>query len=109
MGADGPRRRDRRGRVDPPGERNDQLNKRALRCFRVALAADFDLDDVYDALFDAACIAGNTATEPHTPREIRGTLRSARIKADRDGPVYPDDDEPDVTEVDAEHFERSED
>ena len=38
----------------PPGTRNDRLNKRALRCFRLALLAGFDLDDVYNALFGAA-------------------------------------------------------
>jgi hypothetical protein len=91
--------------ADPPGERNDSLNKRALRCFRAAMAADFDLDSVDDALYKAAVIAGNTA-DPHTPAEIRKTLNSARRKAADDGPACPPDLEPHVDEVGAEHFEQ---
>ena len=86
-------------KTDQPGTRNDQLNKRALRCFRVAMAAEFDLDSVYDALFDACRANGLIADDG--AHSVRATLRSARRGAERYGPAYPDDG---VELVDAEEF-----
>jgi hypothetical protein len=89
--------------ADPPGTRNDELNKHALRCFRVAMAADFELDDVYDALVGACRVNG--LIDDDGIRSVHNTLRSARRKADEDGPAYPGDPIL-VDEVDAEHFEQ---
>ena len=75
--------------TDPPGTRNDALNKRALRCFRLALAAEFDFDDVHDALVGACRVNG--LIDDDGIRSVLGTLRSARRKAIADGPAYPDD------------------
>lgn len=83
--------------ADLEGDRNNQLNKRALRCFRLALLGGFDLDDVQGALFDAARIAGAVGN-PHTADQICSTLRSARAKAVEDGPAPPPKD-PHATEV----------
>jgi hypothetical protein len=77
-------------RTDQPGERNSKLNDRALRCFRVAMRACMDLDDVHDKCFAAAQVAGAVPGDPHTDTQIRATLRSARAGAQRHGPA--DDD-----------------
>ena len=91
---------------DVEGTRNDRLNSRALRCFRLALLAGYNLDNIADALFAAARVAGATAN-PHTDTEIRNTLRSARRKALEDGPANPPDDHVHVVGVEA--FEVDED
>ena len=70
--------------ADLEGDRNNQLNKRALRCFRLALLGGFDLGDVQGALFDAARIAGAVGN-PHTADQIRSTLRRRGPRQSRTG------------------------
>ena len=89
--------------ADVEGTRNHNLNTRALRCFRLALRAGFDLDDVYGALFDAARVAGAVGN-PHTDSQIRKTLRSALTGAHKYGPADPPEDLIRFTEVDAAAF-----
>jgi hypothetical protein len=87
--------------ADPAGTRNDQLNKRALRCFRLALLAGYNLDDVFDALVDACRVNGLVGDDGIG--SVRATLRSARRKAIEDGPCDGPDDN--VVEVGAEVFD----
>jgi hypothetical protein len=73
-------------------ERNNTLRDCAVRCFRLALLAGYDLDDIERALFDAARIAGARGSHPHTDIEISATLRGRRAYALHCGPANPPDE-----------------
>lgn len=70
-------------------ERNNTLRDCAVRCFRLALLAGYDLDDIERALFDAARIAGARGSHRHTDTEISATLRGRRAYALTRGPANP--------------------
>lgn len=78
--------------TDPAGTRNDRLNKRGLRGFRLAMCGGFDLDDVYDALIDACHT--NRLVEDDGIASVRRTLRSALNGAHQHGPADPPDELP---------------
>jgi hypothetical protein len=65
----------------PDGKRNDTLNMRALRAFRVGDAAGIDRDEIIDIFTEAARAAGLP------DGEIAATVRSARNGADKYGPA----------------------
>lgn len=77
------------------GTRNDTLNRSALRCYRLAMLANFDHGDITDALVAAARQAGLD------DNEIRATLKSAHGAADRQGPAGPPTEKSNMQEVPA--------
>jgi hypothetical protein len=68
------------------GERNTDQNTGAYRAFRLALGAGIHLDDVEPLIFDAQVSNGQLSDDG--ANQVRGTMRSARQSAQRDGPEY---------------------
>lgn len=81
--------------MTPEGERNETLNKHALRAYRVADGCGLDRQTVTDTMEDAASRCGLTDSE------IKGTLDSARNGSDKYGPAHRD---PGDTQVNATDF-----
>lgn len=72
----------------PKGTRNETLNRAAIRAFRVAMTAELGDVEAWRVLEDAAGAAGLEK------REISMTMRSAKKKADADGPADAPADRP---------------